>query len=135
MFYKEFILKLFSKMFTGYPSHRIERSKCLYLTFKVFRSLLPPPHSQCTTSQTTQRQLSKISYHSCLQDFTQAADSLSDILPNHQNPIQSSPAQISVLSKKKKKFQIPATLELISPHPIFLYYLVPLLEHLSVTKA
>lgn len=39
--YKKFILKLFSKMFTGCPSHRIKRSKCLCLIFKVFRSLVP----------------------------------------------------------------------------------------------
>lgn len=41
MFYKLFILNLFSKMINGSSSHKIKRSKFFHTIFKVFYSLDP----------------------------------------------------------------------------------------------
>lgn len=43
--------------------------------------------------------------------------------------------QLKHQSSQIKMFQIPAMMKLNSPHPVFPHYLVPLLQHLSVTKA
>lgn len=108
MFYKEFILSLFSNMFNGSPSHRIKRLKLLHITFKVFPSLVPSiHHSKCTTiSFHTETIVRNILPHLASLALLKLLFPPSDtyfqttihILPN-QNPIQSLTAQIPLLSK------------------------------------